>query len=69
MLDNKRKEIENYVSIDAVRPVYNSQLDPIDQYGVFPEYIKKYDKNFSYHKVDAAKSVYVYNKKIIQKIF
>lgn len=53
----KGKEIENYVSIDAVRQVYNSQLDPIDQYGVFPEYIEQYDKHFSSHKVDAAKNM------------
>lgn len=56
----KGKEIENYVSIDAVRQVYNSQLDPIDQYDVFPEYIKKYDKHFSSHKVDAAKDMSMY---------
>ena len=56
----KGKEIENYLSAEAVNAAYNSKLKQIDQYELFPEYINKYDKNFSSHKVDSARKICEY---------
>ncbi len=53
----KGKEIENYVSVEAVNKNYGSNLNQIEQYGKFPEYIYKYDKSFSNNKVDAARKM------------
>ena len=53
----KGKEIENYVTAEAVNQTYGCNLKQIEQYEVFPEYIAKYDKNFSAHKVDAARKM------------
>lgn len=53
----KGKEIENYVAAEAVNQTYGCNLKQIEQYEVFPEYIVKYDKSFSAHKVDAARKM------------
>ena len=49
------KEIENYVSSEAVNMVHNSNLKQIDQFDCFKNYIEDYDSNFDYHKVDSAR--------------
>lgn len=49
------KEIENYISAEAINRVHNSSMKQIEQYELFPEYIKKYDKNFGSHKVDSSR--------------
>lgn len=49
------KEIENYVSNEAVNTVHNSNLEQIDQFDCFKNYIKEYDPYFDYHKVDLAR--------------
>ena len=51
----KGKEIENYLSAEAINSVHESKLKQIDQYALFPEYISSLDKNFSSHKVDSAR--------------
>lgn len=51
----KGKEIENYVSCDAVNQVYDSSLKQIKQFAVFPKYIKRNDSSFVSHKVDSAR--------------
>ena len=56
----KGKEIENYVSVEAVNKNYGSNLTQIGQYSKFPSYISKYDKLFSDHKVDAARKMSKY---------
>ena len=53
----KGKEIENYVSAEAVNAVYGSQLDQIGQYELFPTYIEKYDDKFTSHKIESARKL------------
>lgn len=53
----KGKEIENYVSVEAVNKVYNASLPQIDIYAQFPKYIEKYDNSFSRHKPEAARKM------------
>ena len=49
------KEIENYVSADAINQVYGTNKKQIGQYELFPDYIGKEDKYFTNHKVDSAR--------------
>lgn len=56
----KGKEIENYVAAEAVNKTYGCDLKQIEQFDRFPDYISKYDKNFSTHKVDAARKICEY---------
>lgn len=56
----KGKEIENYVSYEAVNSVYQSELPQIEQYELFSEYIKKYDMRFQGKKVDVARKLSEY---------
>ena len=53
----KGREIENYVSVEAVNKAYGSELSQIDQFGEFPKYIEAYDKYFSSHKPDSARKM------------
>ena len=53
----KGKEIENYVSAEAINQCFGCNLMQIDPYELFPEYIKKYDKGFLNHKVDTARKL------------
>ncbi len=57
---SKGKEIENYVAVEAINAAYSSKLDPIGQYEEFPEYIEKYDKYFTNHKVETARKLCEY---------
>ncbi len=50
------KEIENYVSCEAVNSIYKSNLNQIEQFDCFNNYIRKYDPAFESHKVDSARS-------------
>lgn len=49
------REIENYLSVDAVNQVHNKSLNQIGQYESFPEYIRNCDASFANHKVDSAR--------------
>ena len=51
------KEIENYVAAEAVNQLFGCSLSQIGQYELFPDYIQKYDKNFSTHKVETARKL------------
>ena len=51
------KEIENYISTEAIRAKYGTDVPLLGQYAIFPEYIAKYDKNFTSHKVRFAKEI------------
>lgn len=51
------KEIENYIPAAAINSKYGSTLANIDQFGLFPEYIAKIQKNFSNQKVPFAKGI------------
>ena len=51
------KEIENYIPAAAINSKYDSTLANIDQFGIFPEYIAKIQKNFSNQKVPFAKGI------------
>lgn len=51
----KGKEIENYVSAEAVNRTFGCDLKQIEPYELFPEYISKYDKAFTSHKVETAR--------------
>ncbi len=53
----KGKEIENYLSVGALRERFCKKFNELGQYEVFPEYIKFVDDNFSSHKVDFAKRI------------
>ena len=53
----KGKEIENYLSVDALRERFCKKFNELGQYELFPEYIKFVDDNFSSHKVDFAKRI------------
>lgn len=54
------KEIENYISTEAIKSKYGDSIPPLGQYTLFPDYIAKYDKNFSSHKVRFAKEISEY---------
>lgn len=49
------KEIENYVSAEAINKVHNSKLNQIGVYDLFPDYIAKYDRYFTAHKIESAR--------------
>lgn len=51
----KGKEIENYLSSDAINKVHNSNLSQIERFELFPDYIASNDKSFSNHKVQSAR--------------
>lgn len=57
----KGKEIENYLSAPCIEIKYGATgLKNIGQYELFPDYIKRWDKNFAGHKVSFAKSISEY---------
>lgn len=56
----KGKEIENYLPTSAINEHFNLDLKSLEQYELFPEYIKKADKNFTSHKVDFAHKIAPY---------
>ena len=56
----KGKEIENYISVDAINTKFDQQMEQISDYDLFPEYIKKVDNYFSNHKVEFARRVCPY---------
>lgn len=57
----KGKEIENYIPTECLEIKYGvSYRKKLGQYDLFPEYIKKQDKDFSSHKVLFAKSICEY---------
>ncbi len=49
------KEIENYISADAVNSVHGKNMSQIGQYDLFPDYIRNCDSSFANHKVDSAR--------------
>ena len=49
------KEIENYISADAVNRVHGKNLSQIGQYDLFPVYIRNCDSDFANRKVDSAR--------------
>lgn len=52
------KEIENYISTESLENKYGIVFrKKLGQYDIFPDYIRRHDKNFSNHKVAFAKSV------------
>lgn len=53
----KGKEIENYISAEAVNNAFGSNLKQIEPFELFPDYIEKYDKNFASHKVETARKL------------
>lgn len=59
----KGKEIENYLTANSINQAYGTQsgttklTKDIGQYQLFPNYIKKYEKDFSKVKVKFAKKV------------
>lgn len=53
----KGKEIENYISAEAVNATYGTNLSQIGQYQKFPEYIKKNDRNYALHKVESSRKI------------
>ncbi len=54
----KGKEIENYLTARSIKKAYNLDLEhDIEQYELFPEYIKKIIPNFSSQKVQVAKKI------------
>lgn len=54
------REIENYLSADAVNRVHNKTLSQIGQYDHFPDYIRSCDSSFESHKVDSARKYVEY---------
>ena len=56
----KGKEIENYLSAEAINKAFDSSLIQVGAYDLFPEYIKKVCKNFENNKVDVARKVIPY---------
>lgn len=53
----KGKEIENYLSAGILYSTFNVTLKSLDQFTIFPDYIKKVDQSFTSHKVDFAHKV------------
>lgn len=51
------KEIENYLSTDALKSKFGDSIPELKQYTLFPEYIEKYFKNFRTQKVKFAKEI------------
>ena len=51
------KEIENYIPAVAINAKYGSTLNNIGQYELFPDYIRRTEKNFSSQKVAFAKGI------------
>lgn len=56
----KGKEVENYIATSALTERYATALPELGCYDLFPEYIKKQEKNFSTKKVAFAKEVVEY---------
>ena len=56
----KGKEIENYVSAEAINKFYNASLKQIEEYELFPDYIRKYEKDFSPNKIKCAREYIKY---------
>ena len=60
------KEIENYLSAKSINVAYGNKSgtekleNDIEQYNLFPEYIKVFEKNFTNVKVGFAKKVAPY---------
>lgn len=53
----KGKEIENYISTDALRTKFGDSLPELRPYDLFPDYINSKYKNFPSRKVAFAKSI------------
>ena len=53
----KGKEIENYISCNALNATFGANLTQIGQFALFPDYISEVDSSFSNHKVQFAKKV------------
>ena len=53
----KGKEIENYISTQALRAKYGEDLPVLGQYDLFPEYIESKFKGFSSKKVSFSKGI------------
>lgn len=51
------KEIENYLSTEAIRAKFGEGITALEQYTLFPEYINRYFKNFKTQKVKFAKEI------------
>lgn len=51
------KEIENYIPAVAINTKYGATLNNIGQYELFPDYIRRTEKNFSSQKVTFAKGI------------
>lgn len=51
------KEIENYLSTDAIRTKFGNTVPFLEQYTLFPQYIEKYYKNYKNQKVKFAKEI------------
>ena len=51
------KEIENYLSTDALKRKFGEGVSELKQYTLFPEYIEKHFKNFKTRKVKFAKEI------------
>ena len=56
----KGKEVENYLPTAVLRERFNSEIDDLNQYTLFPGYIKPYYKNFSTNKVKFAREIESY---------
>jgi predicted ATP-dependent endonuclease of OLD family len=54
------KEIENYISHDAINKAYNADLKQIPQYEDFSEYISEYNKTYESNKVVGARHICEY---------
>lgn len=54
----KGKEIENYIPKEAVELMFGKEIkEDCEKYGLFPDYISSYYKNFSNRKVPFANSI------------
>jgi len=52
------KEIENYLPVQAINKTFGYNIKKqCEQYEKFPDYIKKWDRNFTNHKVKFAENV------------
>ncbi|SEM25707.1 hypothetical protein SAMN04487770_1312 [Butyrivibrio sp. ob235] len=56
----KGKEIENYLSAEAISNAFGTTLQQVERYELFPEYISKTCKNFENKKVDVARKISPY---------
>lgn len=51
------KEIENYISTEALREKFGANIAELQQYTLFPDYIERHFKNFKTQKVKFAKEI------------